>query len=457
MDNVGISAEAQRLRGEDPMLSTVSETGTAAYFYHYPLVENLRQVTRYVETGIGSNPAAPFNSFSHARKLAGPEDTFVTINNDTVYSMAQLDLSGGPLRLDVPDVGDRYYVLQFVDAWTNNIAYVGTRATGSGAGSFLIAPPGWNGESDLPVIQASTDVLSIVGRFACTGPEDIPAVTALQDAVTLTRVAPEAPLAGIPEVDGTSGGDAERFWTKAQAWTSAFPPPAAESAHLERFAVLWGDGEEANRDAGYAAGIIALEQATKAGHAPVYNGWTVGLHLFDYNIHALGLGTVDDATWKIEDEQERIVERAIACRLGLWGNHAYEAVYAQAFTDGEGRPLVGDAVYRIDVTSPPPVGAFWSITLYDIPNYYLVANPIDRYSIGDRTAGIRYDEDGALRITISRDEPADLAARANWLPAPDAAFRLVFRLYMPGEEILRGEYSYPQVRKVAGAGGGSSA
>ena len=97
-------------------------------------------------TGVGSNPAAPFNEFSHARKLADATDTFVTINNDTVYSMAQLDLSVGPLRLTCPATGDRYYVLQFVDAWTNNIAYVGTRATGNDGGTFVIVPPGWTGD-----------------------------------------------------------------------------------------------------------------------------------------------------------------------------------------------------------------------------------------------------------------------------------------------------------------------
>jgi len=79
---------------------------------------------------------------SHASQLAGPEDKFVSVNNDTMYSMAQLDLSGGPLLLSVPETGDRYYVMQFVDAWTNNFAYVGTRATGTGAGRFLLAPPG---------------------------------------------------------------------------------------------------------------------------------------------------------------------------------------------------------------------------------------------------------------------------------------------------------------------------
>ncbi|WP_308799643.1 DUF1254 domain-containing protein [Agromyces silvae] len=430
-------------------MSPLTQTATAAYFYFYPLVENLRQVQRYVDTGVGSNPAAPFNSFSHARKLAGPEDTFVTINNDTVYSMAQLDLSGGPLRLDVPATGDRYYVLQFVDAWTNNIAYVGTRATGNAAGSFLIVPPGWDGESELPVIHASTDIVSIVGRFACTGPDDIPAVTALQDAVVLERVDPRRPLAGIPRTDVDATDAAGLFWAEARAWSTAFPAPEAETAHLRLFEPLWTDEAREALSSGHAAGVAKLEEATKSGHAPVFDGWTVGLHAFDYNSYALGLGTIDQPRWRIADEQERILVRAIACRLGLWGNHAYEAVYAQAFTDIDGAPLTGDSTYTIVIPSPPPVDAFWSITLYDIPNYYLVANPIDRYSLGDRTAGIEYADDGSLTITIARDEPTESVARSNWLPAPDAAFRLVFRLYTPGETILDGTWSYPQVRRLA--------
>jgi hypothetical protein len=69
--------------------------------------------------------------------LAGPETRFVSINNDTVYSISSEDTSGGTVRLDVPDSAGHYYVLQFVDAWTNNFAYLGHRATGTAEGSFL--------------------------------------------------------------------------------------------------------------------------------------------------------------------------------------------------------------------------------------------------------------------------------------------------------------------------------
>lgn len=144
----------------------LTELATQAYVYGFPLVFNLDQVQRYVHEGVGANPAAPFNTFSHARTMAGPADTFVTINNDTVYSMAQMDLSVGPVLLHVPDTAGRYYVLQFVDAWTDNFAYVGHRATGTAAGDFLLVPPGWSGRApdDTTVIEFPTRVASDGGR-----------------------------------------------------------------------------------------------------------------------------------------------------------------------------------------------------------------------------------------------------------------------------------------------------
>jgi hypothetical protein len=92
------------------------------------------------------------------------------------------NLSGGPLVLEVPDTEDRYYVLQFVDAWSNNFAYVGKRTTGTAQARFLLTPQGWDGEADedLRRIEAPTRVLSIVGRIAVDGAEDLPAVHALQ-------------------------------------------------------------------------------------------------------------------------------------------------------------------------------------------------------------------------------------------------------------------------------------
>lgn len=86
--------------------------------------------------------------------------------------------------------------------------------------------------------------------------------------------------------------------------------------------------------------------------------------------------------------------------------------------------------------------------MYDIPDYYLTANPIGRYSIGDRTPGLRYAPDGSLTITIQADPPADQTGRANWLPAPPGDFRPIMRLYEPGPEILNGTYALPSIRRL---------
>ena len=186
---------------------------------------------RFVTTGVGSNPQAPYNRFSHSRNLAGPQDTFVTINNDTIYSMAQLDLGVGPVRLHVPDTAGRYYVLQFVDAWTNNFAYVGHRATGTGAGDFLLVPPGWSGDTPAgaTVIHVPTMVASIVGRWACAGEPDLPAVHDLQDATTLEPVDAAAVAAGVPDPDPAVAPDLA-FWEKLRLWSQAFAPAPARSA-----------------------------------------------------------------------------------------------------------------------------------------------------------------------------------------------------------------------------------
>ncbi len=136
----------------------------------------------------------------HGRALADASAKFVSVNNDTLYTMISLDLSGGPLVLRVPDTDDRYYVLQFIDAWTNNFAYIGRRATGTAAGTFLIVPPGSTVEPSggERVIQAPTTIANVVGRIACAGVDDLEAVYALQAGFSLTSVDPAVPLAGVP-------------------------------------------------------------------------------------------------------------------------------------------------------------------------------------------------------------------------------------------------------------------
>lgn len=439
------------------MTDDLTALAADAFIYGYPLVYDIGEVARIARRGLGAVPPTPLNTFGHARALAGPDETFVSINNDTLYSIANVDASGGPIRLEVPDAAGRYYVMQFVDAWTNNFAYVGHRATGTSAASFLLVPPGWEGDApaDATVIRLPTAVASIVGRWAVDGDDDLPAVHALQDALTLT---PTAPGDGLP-LPAPGVSDDLGFWEELRVLMRAFPPAARDQAYQERFAPLGllapeseypmpGPALHAALTEGLVAGRARLEAALKGGGFGMQNGWALTYHVFDYNLDFFEVGALDDDAWKLPDDGARHLQRAAAARGGLWGNHGYEAAYAMVYVDGDGAPLDGANRYELRFAQEPPNGAFWSVTMYDAQDFHLVANPIDRYSIGDRTRGLERGADGSLTITMSHEEPGTPEGRANWLPAPAGRFRPLLRIYEPGGAVLDGAYELPPVVRL---------
>ena len=166
-----------------------------------------------------------------------------------------------------------------------------------------------------------------------------------------------------------------------------------------------------------------METALHNDSSPTSNGWRLTYHLFDYNLDFFEVGTLDDPAWKIEDPRLRYIQRALAARAGLWGNHGYEAAYAMIYEDADGRaPRAASTPTGCASTTLPPVGAFWSVTMYDIPDFFLVDNadrPLLDRRPHPRPASTR--RTGSLTIAMQRDAPEDPVARANWLPAPDGA------------------------------------
>ena len=127
-------------------------------------------------------------------------------------------------------------------------------------------------------------------------------------------------------------------------------------------------------------------------------------------------------------------------------NTPQEAMYWWTNKDGAGHALSGNHNYVMNFPPGglPPNKAFWSITMGDAMNHF-VANPINRYSVSDRT-GLAQNPDGSVDIFIQYTAPA--GHESNWLPAPAGDFILWLRVYIPGEAILRGEYKVPPVDKV---------
>jgi hypothetical protein len=448
---------------QEPALEERIQAAAQAYIYGYPLVYGLNEMAAFVAGGGRFPMQAPLNEFGHARQLAGPQFEFVSPNNDTIYSVAVCDVRLEPLVLHVPDTADRYYVLQIVDAWTNNFAYLGRRTTGTADAEFLLAAAGYDGDvpEGMRVVHVPAGWCLIAGRFQVDGVEVLPAVNSLQDQLTLTPLAVyqghrAVPPMGLPEPDARVTEEL-RWWESFRVLLAAFPPPQADAPFLAAGAKLGlsePDSPYADLDADRAHVLIEGE---KAGNAMIEElmkqvkaspaGWQPAMHLFDYNLDFFEIGTIDSPDWKIADRTTAYVTRAVVARGGLWGNHGYEANYELIWVDADGAQLDGSQNYELHLPAPPPVDAFWSLTMYDVPRFYLIANPINRYSIGDRTPGLQTGDDGSVTIFIGKDSPgAD--EESNWVPAPDGPFRPILRMYQPRNEILDGSYTLPAITKI---------
>ncbi|CAJ60493.1 MULTISPECIES: DUF1254 domain-containing protein [Frankia] len=443
------------MRADDHRFGLAAE----AYVFGYPLVSNVRLIGLFAAEGIGLLAPAGFNAFAHVRDLPGPRSAFVGINAGVLHSLAQVDLAPGPLVLSVPDSGDRYSLLLFVDAWRNNFAYAGRRTGAGRGGSYVLVPPGWTEPTppDLIRLEAPTRLLTVIGRFGLDDPADARPVHRLQDELRLRSLDPDARRAEGPPEHSKSVCDDLRFWEELRIWLRACPPPPAEADYARRFAPLgifddpspYVDPDPAltwSLRGGLRAGRDGLERVAQAGRA-LSNGWSSTPHALDFNLDRLGPGTRDESAWRMTDRDQARLARAMAARQPIGATHGYESIEATCLVDVEGRRLTGAHRYVLDLAPPPPA-AEWSVTMYDAPDYYLVDNPLHRYSLGSRTRDLRRGPDGSVRVLIQSDPPSDEAEQANWLPAATGDFRPTLRIHSPGEDVLDGTYAPPPIRRV---------
>jgi len=137
--------------------------------------------------------------------------------------------------------------------------------------------------------------------------------------------------------------------------------------------------------------------------------------------------------------------------LGIYGNSKQEAMYPIYKVDAEGRDLDASGnsyTLRFAPDRLPPVNAFWSLTMYELPSSLLVANPLNRSLINSpMLSGLKRDADGSLTIYIQHESPGQ-DRESNWLPAPNGAFMAVLRLYWPKKEALDGGWKAPPLQRV---------
>lgn len=380
------------------------------------------------------------NHLIHTRELLGPQHRqVVTPNNDTLYTNAWLDLSREPVVIEVPDFHGRYYVLGLLDVYTNPFGYLGSRTTGTGAGRFLLHGPDWHGTvpAGMHAVPCATNAVWMIGRLLVDGTDDLPAVHALQDAISLSRLdgSPAAFAFDVGMQPQEFPGDAPRFAEVVNRMLADNPPPKAEAAHVARFAdVGIGAGlqpTDAQRDTLGSALKAVLDDLAEPQPSDMGGGWAMSVDVRE------SYGT-------------NYLQRALVARNYIGALGVQEAMYVIADRCGDGDPLDGHHAYRLDFAADnlPQVGAFWSVTMYDKRDCMLVPNEIARYSLGDRSPSLARGADGGISFHLSARPPADRALLGNWLPAPDGPFYVALRLYVPQPAHLDRTYRYPAIRRV---------
>jgi hypothetical protein len=409
-----------------------------AYLYAFPMMESYN--TWYAQAVVKDSPTyvGGFNTFRHySQAFTSANHDVVTPNNDTPYSWAWLDLRAEPIVISVPAVPKgRYYVLQLIDLFTYNCAYIGSRATGNEAGSFLMVGPRWKGTVPAgftKVFHSETEIVGVLGRTQLNGPDDVENVKAVQAGFRLT------PLSAFEKTPAPPAPPALAFppWDKATARTHDFitylnfllslaePPNPKEVPLRERFARIGiGPGTPWNATTVDPATLAAIDAGVKDAQAEL-----------DATIAATH--SSNGLFGSREVLGENYLMRAVAAAMGLYGNDLQEAWYGGLVADGTTLSTLHFAKDQL-----PPARFFWSVTLYTLPDRFLYANPLNRYSIGDRTKGLRYDADGGLTIYVGHPSPgAD--KESNWLPAPAGPYSFVARVYGPSEAAMTGTWKLP--------------
>lgn len=427
--------------------SMAYHVGTLAYLYGYPIVDMTQQM--HNETHRVSDDQqvyAPVNRLYRFPEIVGPDSggNLRAPNNDTLYYSGWFDVSEEPLIIHTPDTQGRYYTIAVTNLYSE-VEHIGRRTTGTGQAYFGLTGPNWTGTLPDGVRQVPVESEQgwLLGRMLVEGPEDYEDAMALVNDIWLASLSDFTPgqrPSMPPETEASTMEviNSLAFFSTFHAQLEKLPPRPAEAALMAQFdAIGLGRSKPFDLATLSEAALRGLERAVEDGEEivkaatqrtiPDFNGWMIskkiGRYGFDY------------------------MHRASVARGG-YGNLPEESLYPAMIFDADGELLDGGQVYQLHFAADkmPPVEGFWSLAAYRLTDQQLEENELQRYSIGDRTKGIRYDTDGSLRLTLQHKRPADPAA--NWLPVPAGNFILVMRLYEPAEAVLENDYLLPKLQRM---------
>jgi hypothetical protein len=426
-----------------------------AYTYGFPLVDSYRiQYSYFVDT---KNPEykAPWNQIKNIPRVYTPADTAIqTPNSDTPYSWLGLDLRAEPIVITMPSIEkNRYYSLQLIDAYTFNFDYAGSRTTGNDGGKFVVAGPGWKGETPKgikKVFRSETEFAFAVFRTQLFNPADLDNVKKVQAgyeaepvSAFLKQPAPAAAQAidFIKPLTHDEEKTSLEFFNILNFVMQYAPTVPSEEALRARFVKI-GIAPGKTLDASTLS--PEMKTAIQQGMADAWAAFDGGVKLIDE-----GKLTSGDLFGTRESLKNNYLYRMLAT-IGIYGNSKQEAMYPAYRVDSAGQKLDGANRYtlRFAPGQLPPVNAFWSMTMYELPQSLLVANPINRYLINSpMLPQLVKDADGGITLYIQNESPGK-DKEPNWLPAPKGPFATYLRLYWPKQAAVEGTWKNPPITKA---------
>lgn len=325
-------------------------------------------------------------------------------------------------------------------------------STGNDGGSFMVAGPGWNGEKPKRVkaiFHCETTMAFAIYRTQLFNPEDIENVKKIQAGYkveTLSSFMGEKAPSAAPKIEWTKPLSPDEQKTSLDFYrilnfTLQFcPTHPSEKELMAKFAKI-GVGAGLPFDpaslsaetsdtlkAGMKQGLgVLAEMKRKIDTKEITSGDCFGTREFLKNDYA---------------------KRMIAAAAGIYGNTAEEAMYPMYTVDSDGDTLdASKHSYRLHATSMPPVKAFWSLTMYRMPESLLVANPINRYLLNSTMKKqFARDEGEGVTFYVQKESPGK-DKEPNWLPAPDGPFLVVLRLYWPEMDKIKAGWKQPELKK----------
>lgn len=420
-----------------------------AYIFTYPLVMYYR--TMYMQA-IDASSSSYSGGFGKWLNLgtATPQDTdIVTPNNDTPYSYAWVDLRAEPWVLTMPRIeATRFYTSQWDDLWGFVLDNAGSVEDGNDGVRVLLASPTWKG--DLPdgvkrVVRGDSEFLGSLTRAQLIDPSDIANVKRIQDGYKLEPLSSflgQPAPASAPDIEWLPWKEGlektDEFWSYANFVMALTTPNPQDKPVLDKIAEI-----------GVAAGQSWDPSSfSKDETRAISDGMSEALA----EMKKASEGDVDPALFfrSRKNTGKDYFDRALGVMMGIFGNVKSQSVYYPVAKDDQGEMLDGSKYsYSVTFTADeiPPVKYFWSWTMYNLPQRWLVDNSIDRYNIGSATPGLVTADDGSITIYFQTESPGK-DKEANWLPTPNGPFWPVLRTYGPGKAIRAGTWKAQPVRRV---------